>query len=234
MERSPWWGGFYERLVAIVKNSLKKGVLTSKLSLDELQTVIIEIGNVINSRPLTYLEDQPYENLTPYHLIYGRNLASKPTDKEIKEFSSGDYIKSCKKLKANISYFENRFKNEYLTALQERHTYLNKCKNNSVEEILRIGDIVLLKEDNKPRLSWRKGKIEAFFVGKDNVTRGVKISVYQNKLQKTVTLKHPLQLIVPLEVTYILHENSLQEMTEPTQTQREAAANADVIRKLMT
>ena len=27
LERSPWWGGFYERLVAIVKNSLKKGVL---------------------------------------------------------------------------------------------------------------------------------------------------------------------------------------------------------------
>ena len=84
LERSPCWGGFYERLVAIVKNSLKKGVLTSKLSLDELQAVIIEIDNVISSRPLTHLEDQLYENLTPYHLIYGRNLASKRTDKEIK------------------------------------------------------------------------------------------------------------------------------------------------------
>ena len=110
------------------KNSLKKGVLTSKLSLDELETVLIEIENVINSRPLTYLEDEPYENLTPYHLIYGPNLASKRTDKEIKEFSSDEYIKSCKKLRANISYFGNKFKNEYLTALQERHTYLNKCK----------------------------------------------------------------------------------------------------------
>ena len=216
-------------LVAIVKNSLKKGVLTSRLSLDKLQTVIIEIENVINSRLLTHLEDQPYENLTPYHLIYGRNLASKRTDKEIKEFSIGDYIKSCKKLKANISYFENRFKNEYLTALQERHAYLNKRKNNSFEEILQIGDIFLLKEVNKPRLSWRKGKIKVFIVGKDNVTRGVRISVYQNKLQKTVTLKRPL----PLEVTNNLRENSLQEVKEPTRTQREAATNADVIRKLM-
>ena len=158
LERFPCWEGFYERLVAIVKNSLKKGVLTSKLSLDELQTVIIEIENVINSRPLTHLEDQPYESLTPYHLIYGRNLACKRTDKEIKEFSSDEYIKSCKKLKANISYFKYRFKNEYLTALQERRTYLNKCKNNAVEEILRIGDVVILKEENKPRLTWRKGK----------------------------------------------------------------------------
>ena len=49
-----------------------------------------------------------------------------------------------------------------------------------------------------------------------------------------MTLKRPLQVIVPFEVTNILHENSLQEMKEPTQSQREAAANADVIRKLMT
>ena len=47
---------------------------------------IIKIENVINSRPLTHLEDQSYENLTPHHLIYGRILASKRTDKEIKEF----------------------------------------------------------------------------------------------------------------------------------------------------
>ena len=94
--------------------------------------------------------------------------------------------------------------------LQERHIHLNKCKNNSVEEIMQIGDIVLIKEDNKPRLSCRKGKIEAFIVGKDNVTRGGKILIYQNKLQKTVTLRLPLQLIVPLEVTNNLRENSLQ------------------------
>ena len=46
------WGGFYERLVAIETNSMKKGVLTSKLSLGELQTIIIEIENVTNSRPM--------------------------------------------------------------------------------------------------------------------------------------------------------------------------------------
>ena len=161
-------------------------------------------------------------------------MISKRTDKEIKEFSSDDYIKSCKKLKTNISYLEKRFKNEYLTALQEYHTYINKCKNNAVEEILRIRDVVLLKEENKPRLSWRKGKIEAFIVRKGNVTRGVKVLVYQDKLQKTVTLKRLVQLIVLLEVTNNLSENSLQEIKEPTRTRREAAVNADVIRKLMT
>ena len=99
---------------------------------------------------------------------------------------------------------------------------------------MRIREVVLLKEENKPRLSWRKGKIEAFIVRKDNVTRGVKVLVYQDKLQKTVTLKRLVQLIVLLEVTNNLRENSLQEIKEPTRTRREAVVNADVIRKLMT
>ena len=99
---------------------------------------------------------------------------------------------------------------------------------------MRIRDVVLLKEENKPRLSWRKGKIEAFIVRKGNVTRGVKVLVYQDKLQKTVTLKRLVQLIVLLKVTNNLSENSLQEIKEPTRTRRETAVNADVIRKLMT
>ena len=49
-----------------------------------------------------------------------------------------------------------------------------------------------------------------------------------------MTLRRPLQLIVPLEVTNNLRENSLQEVKEPTRNRREAADNADVIRMLMT
>ena len=48
-----------------------------------------------------------------------------------------------------------------------------------------------------------------------------------------MTLRRSLQLIVPL-VANNLRENSLQEVKEPTRNRREAAANADVIRKLMT
>ena len=40
--------------------------------------------------------------------------------------------------------------------------------------------------------------------------------------------------IVPLEAANNLRENSLYEIKEPTRTRREAAANADVIQKLMT
>ena len=75
LQKSPWWGGFYEKLIGITKMSLKKVVGKARLSYDELVTVICEIENSINSRPLTYLTEENYQTpLSPYHLLYGRNI----------------------------------------------------------------------------------------------------------------------------------------------------------------
>ena len=43
LERSPWWGGFWERLVQTLKRSLRKFLGKLKLTYEELLTVIIEI-----------------------------------------------------------------------------------------------------------------------------------------------------------------------------------------------
>ena len=73
-DRAPWYGGFLERLVSTVKRSLKKPVGRSK-PYDELQTSLLEIELILNSRPLCYLYDDDQEDiLTPNHLLYGRNL----------------------------------------------------------------------------------------------------------------------------------------------------------------
>ena len=70
MEKSPWWGGFYERMVRSIKNTLNKVVGISSLDYEQLNTVLVEIENVINSGPLTYMNDENLdESLTSYHLI---------------------------------------------------------------------------------------------------------------------------------------------------------------------
>ena len=40
---SPWWGGFYKRLMRSVKMSLKKNLGKSLLSYEELETVLLKI-----------------------------------------------------------------------------------------------------------------------------------------------------------------------------------------------
>ena len=61
---SPWWGGWWERLVGSVKVGLKKSVGKASLSRKELETTLIEAEACINSRPLTTVGDST-DSLTP-------------------------------------------------------------------------------------------------------------------------------------------------------------------------
>ena len=67
LQKAPWWGGFYERLIRIVKESLRKVLGTSRLTYEELETLLLKIEMAFNSRPLTYLCDDPVKALKPSH-----------------------------------------------------------------------------------------------------------------------------------------------------------------------
>ena len=48
---APWQGGFYERLIGMVKRSLRKAMGKKRYTLDQLVTLLTEIEAVVNSRP---------------------------------------------------------------------------------------------------------------------------------------------------------------------------------------
>ena len=68
LPKSSWWGAFYERLIRIIKESLKKCLGNARLTYEELENVLVDIESVVNSRALTYLYDEVDEALTPSHL----------------------------------------------------------------------------------------------------------------------------------------------------------------------
>ena len=55
VEKAPWWGGAFERMVQSTKRCLKKMVGQASLTPDELLTAIVEIESILNSRPLSYI-----------------------------------------------------------------------------------------------------------------------------------------------------------------------------------
>ena len=86
VEKAPWWGGFFERLVRSVKNCIKKVVGNARLTFDELSTVVIEVEATLNSRPLTYVAADEFEEpLTPMHLLAGRRLLGLPDVQAVME-----------------------------------------------------------------------------------------------------------------------------------------------------
>ncbi|GFY61943.1 uncharacterized protein TNIN_271721 [Trichonephila inaurata madagascariensis] len=81
IERSPWWGGFYELLVRFVKESLRKILGKALLSFEEMTTILTEIEAVLNLRPLSYVYEENDEPrpLTPMHFLnFGQNQPTYP------------------------------------------------------------------------------------------------------------------------------------------------------------
>ena len=79
LEKAPWWGGLFERMIKSVKRCLCKVVGRAKFSYDEIHTAIMDIKATVNSRPLSYVHPNDLEQpLTPSHLLVGRSLLSLP------------------------------------------------------------------------------------------------------------------------------------------------------------
>ena len=200
---SPWWGGFYERLVKSVKLPLKKVLGRAKLSYEEMETVLIEVEGVVNSRPLTYLhEDDTLEPLTPFHLLHGRNLSTKSNNPSIvsPERSSEDLTRRLKYLQTTIQSYWQRFQHVYLAELREHHMYVSK-RRTSERNILRVGDVVVIKPESSvtPRNSWRLGRVDSLVVGEDGHVRGANLITRSMKgCMSAIT--RPLQKIVPFEI----------------------------------
>ena len=199
----PWWGGFIERMVQTVKKSLRKVVGEARLSYVEFNTILLEIEALINARPITWDYDDPNEPgpISPSDLLYGRSFRQFPPLHEVKV--DGLLPQMCR---GRVRYLEklkthwwDRWRKEYLKDLQDLHTR-RKVSNDDREASL--GDVVLVRNENVPRGSWRLGKIIEVKPGRDGKIRTARVEVVNPGKRKT--FKHseitrsPTHL-VPLE-----------------------------------
>ena len=130
---SPWWGGFYERLVRSVKLSLRKSLGKSLLNYEELETVLCNIEAIINNRPLTYVsEDDMDEALTPYHLIFGRNILQTPINYEVQDKDDSNLCsaKRVKYVNTLLERYWKKFTSLYLNELRQKHLYTKRKHSN--------------------------------------------------------------------------------------------------------
>ena len=58
----------------------------------------------------------------------------------------------------------------------------------------------MVKDDNLPRMSWRKGRIINVIRGVDKLVKKAEIKVRQRNSDKMLTLKRPLKYLVPFEI----------------------------------
>ena len=149
LTNAPWYGGFGERLVSVVKRCLKKTVGKTCLNFYELQIVLSEIELILNSRSLNQLcDDDTSHTLTPNHLLFGCKLyqINPNFEHSYEEFQIG-VPKCVKHVENTIEHFWKRWQAEHVTPLRE---YQKLYKPNS-QAVPNKNDLVLVLDDKEPR-----------------------------------------------------------------------------------
>ncbi|XP_055913226.1 uncharacterized protein LOC129946883 [Eupeodes corollae] len=166
--RSPHFGGLWEAAVKSAKFHMKRILQDASLTFQELNTIIIQIESVLNSRPITPISDNPSDlyALTPGHFIIGCPLTCLP-EPDVLEVKSINSLSRYQLLQWYFQMFWKRWSTEYLQNLQLR----TKWKQSQSQNNLRIGDVVLIVEENSPPLKWKLGKIIEVQPGKDDIVR---------------------------------------------------------------
>ena len=189
LSRAPWWGGQFERLIGLFKNAFYKIIGNTTLRWSELED-ILDVEVALNSRPLTYLEDDiQLTTLTPNSMLnLNANDLPNPEahylpDKELRKRVR--YLTRCKEM------MWNRWSKEYVRNLRAQHGRAGGEQAPHPQ----IGEVVILREDAKNRNCWKLGIVQHLIQGRDGITRGAKV-----KTSKWV-LERVIQHLCPLELT---------------------------------
>jgi len=148
-----------------MKYYLKRSSDAAHYTIEEYQTLLCQIEAILNSRPLTPLSNDPNDLrvLTPGDFLIGEPLTTIPevdlTDVQINRLSRWQVITQQRQL------FWNRWSREYLHTLQKRPKWAKKQEN------IKIGDLVIIKEENLPPLKWKMGRVSQVHPGEDGQVR---------------------------------------------------------------
>lgn len=181
---APWWGGFWERLIGLLKNLLKRTMGAARLTLEQLYTLIVECENIMNQRPLTYVaEQEDIIPITPSMFLNVHEYVS--TDLDINDRNSiAAHIREVQRIRDLV---RQRFHDEYLAFLTSR-------PQRQKEKLIQVGDVVLMGSDDVKRVLWPLARVERIFVGKDGHPRSAELWMKNRKYIR------PFNRIYPLEI----------------------------------
>ena len=190
-------GGVWERQIRSVRSSLELLLKEFGDQLDDetFRTLMAEVENIVNSRPLTYNtlnEAGAVEPLTPNHLL---TMKMKPLLTPPGDFQRPDmYVRRrWRRVQYLANEFWSRWRKEYLQAIQLRSKW-HSCHPNVAE-----GDIVLLADSDVPRNKWSMARILDVLPSNDGLVRKVRLAIAeQNRDEKGRRTSSPSVLERPI------------------------------------
>ena len=154
----------------------------------------MDVEITLNNRPLSYVEDDvQLPLLTPNMMLLGQKNAL--LEQEVARIKDKDLRRRAKYLQRCRDNLWQRWKTEYLRTLRDRHNLKFKDR----EPHIAVGEVVLIRGDEKNRGQWSIGVVESLIKGKDDVIRGARLKTNKSHVERAVQLLYPLELSCDIE-----------------------------------
>ena len=154
---------------------------------EDLATTLVNTEDALNSRAITQdIEDA----LTPAHFLCDERLTTLPPGTEPQK--ERNLTKAHQRTQKLTDDFWKRWEKEYLLELRKFHEVSQPYKRSGK---FRVGDIVLLQEDHRPRHTWKKARVMELQVGRDGDKRTAVFCGADGRVSV-----RPIQLVIHLEV----------------------------------
>ncbi|EFP11461.1 hypothetical protein CRE_15175 [Caenorhabditis remanei] len=195
---SPWQGGIYERLVGLVKNMIYKTIGTSILPFLEMETLIIEVEGILNSRPITPCKKdildlpaiRPIDFIVPNVKIAvpeATNSGFQDAKYYLTENWSRNYLEELGRIKEKLW---DQFAIGYYTTLREYK--LDKKHHAHLQP--KVGHVVLIDTQTiLQRHKWPLGVITSIKRSIDGQPQSVMVRCGTKELEKSVNQLIPLE-----------------------------------------
>ena len=170
---SQHYNGAVEAMIKSAKICLKQIIGVSPMTKGEIDTVLSEVMQKLNSRPLMVRAGSDTESMgpiTPNHLLSGR------ASMEIPEINTDGQASLTKRLRF-VDEISKQFWNKWFK--QVFHKLVPSPKWNTEKRNAQVGDTILLKEESMVQSKYKLGRIAEVYPGVDNRVRRVKIE-YRN------------------------------------------------------
>ena len=195
---SAWIGAAWERLIKTVKQALYKEIGKHCMDYFQLSSLLSDIQSAINNRPLTYrnTDDNYLEVISPNSFLkssYYKSLIFDNLDGTQLEIPNRQNILTSLLHREEIfhKFYEHWYK-DYLLSLRESGRELHQVE---WDNLIKLGDIVLIEVPNKSRPFWPMGKVTELLTGDDERIRTVKL-IRGDRTEGiySISLLYPLEL----------------------------------------
>ena len=177
---APHQNGGAEALVKSVKIALKKAIGETTLTPFELYTLLLEVANLVNQRPIGRIPNDPDDGayICPNDMLLGRASPQVPQG-PFKE--TNDPRKRVEFVQRIIDSFWRRWTRDVFPSLFPRKKWSTTTRD------VQVNDVVMVADDNAVRGKWTIGRVTKVYPGQDRRVRNVTVITSGKEYNRPIT-----------------------------------------------